>query len=137
MESPPQQDDRSSPPAPVEDIDILLGDRVRRLRAARRMSQADLGAKLGVSAQQVQKYERGANRVATATLIAMCNALEVSPSEMLSGFDDGEVSKAESLMAVTPQAENLLRAFSEIDSPAVRAAVLHLALTLASEFSRS
>src|SRR3954463_9263178 len=111
----------SSPPppgsGPVGDIDLLLGERVRRLRVAKRMSQADLAAKLGVSAQQVQKYERGSNRISAATLVAICNALEVQSSEMLSGFSEGKVGPVETLVATTPQSESLLQAFAEIDSP--------------------
>jgi DNA-binding XRE family transcriptional regulator len=44
-------------------IDLLVGSRIRMFRKGRKMSQAQLGKKLGVTFQQVQKYENGKNRV--------------------------------------------------------------------------
>src|SRR5665213_3479472 len=48
--------------------DIELGKRIRLRRVEQKISQAELGDKLGVSFQQVQKYEKGVNRVGAATL---------------------------------------------------------------------
>ncbi len=50
--------------------------------AIRRMSQAELGEELGVSFQQIQKYESGVNRVSAARLYSICKALNVSLSSM-------------------------------------------------------
>jgi transcriptional regulator with XRE-family HTH domain len=49
-------------------IDILVGSRIRKFRKDRGMSQAQLGEKLGVTFQQVQKYENGKNRVGASRL---------------------------------------------------------------------
>ena len=57
-------------------IDILIGDRIRDSRKAKMMSQTDLAEKLGVSWQQVQKYERGVNRVSAARLWEIAEILE-------------------------------------------------------------
>ena len=46
------------------------------------MSQADLGKELGVTFQQIQKYEKGINRVSAARLYSICKALNVSLSSM-------------------------------------------------------
>ena len=51
---------------------------MREGRLAIKMSQADLGDKLGVTFQQIQKYEKGRNRVSAARLFVICEALEVS-----------------------------------------------------------
>lgn len=57
-------------------IDILIGERIRDGRKAKMMSQTDLAEKLGVSWQQVQKYERGVNRVSAARLWEISDILE-------------------------------------------------------------
>jgi transcriptional regulator with XRE-family HTH domain len=49
------------------------------------MSQSDLAANLGVTFQQIQKYERGANRVAASTLLRIATALDVDVGALLPG----------------------------------------------------
>jgi transcriptional regulator with XRE-family HTH domain len=55
---------------------------MRERRHALNMSQALLGRELGVSFQQIQKYERGVNRLSAARLYSICKALNVSLSSM-------------------------------------------------------
>ena len=55
---------------------------MREQRLALNMSQAKLGGELGVSFQQIQKYESGVNRVSAARLFEICKALNVSLSSM-------------------------------------------------------
>jgi transcriptional regulator with XRE-family HTH domain len=63
-------------------IDAYIGARMRECRHALGISQADLAKTLGVSFQQIQKYEKGVNRVSAARLFAICKALNVSLSSM-------------------------------------------------------
>jgi DNA-binding XRE family transcriptional regulator len=63
-------------------IDEYIGARMRERRQALGISQVNLGQTLGVSFQQVQKYENGTNRVSAARLFAICKALNVSLSSM-------------------------------------------------------
>ena len=63
-------------------VDGYIGIKMRERRLALQMSQSDLGAKLGVSYQQVQKYENGANRVSAARLFDICEALELPLASM-------------------------------------------------------
>jgi transcriptional regulator with XRE-family HTH domain len=63
-------------------VDKYIGARMREQRLALNMSQAQLGGELGVSFQQIQKYERGVNRVSAARLFEICKALKVSLSWM-------------------------------------------------------
>jgi transcriptional regulator with XRE-family HTH domain len=60
-------------------VDAYIG---ARMRLARNTSQAKLAEKLGVTFQQIQKYEKGANRVSAARLFDICEALEVSLASM-------------------------------------------------------
>jgi transcriptional regulator with XRE-family HTH domain len=63
-------------------IDGFIGIRMRERRLALQMSQSELGSKLGVSYQQVQKYENGANRVSAARLFDICEALDLPLASM-------------------------------------------------------
>ena len=63
-------------------IDEFIGARIRERRHVLGISQADLAETLGVSFQQIQKYEKGVNRVSAARLFAICKALNVSLSSM-------------------------------------------------------
>ena len=61
------------------ELEAASGGRVKAARIAARMSQGDLAAAVGVSFQQVQKYERGADRIAASTLQGFAAALGVHP----------------------------------------------------------
>jgi transcriptional regulator with XRE-family HTH domain len=63
-------------------IDAYIGARMRERRLALELSQDRLGKELGVSFQQIQKYENGVNRVSAARLFDICKALNVSLSSM-------------------------------------------------------
>jgi ribosome-binding protein aMBF1 (putative translation factor) len=63
-------------------VDAYIGARMRESRLVKSMSQTDLGEKLGVTFQQIQKYESGRNRVSAARLFEICEALEISLASM-------------------------------------------------------
>ena len=67
------------------DVDAAIGARIRMSRKARRISQQELARHVGVSFQQIQKYENGVNRVAASTLIEIAGALGVSIGDLLPG----------------------------------------------------
>ena len=64
-------------------FDAELGRRVRDRRRLADLSQADLAAVVGVSFQQIQKYEYGANRLSAYMLVKLATALRVAPGELL------------------------------------------------------
>jgi transcriptional regulator with XRE-family HTH domain len=63
--------------------DVALGRRLKSLRVRGGLSQTALGEVLGVSFQQIQKYERGANRISVSQLGRLAEALAVSAAELL------------------------------------------------------
>lgn len=65
----------------IKNMDKQIGQNLKSIRKARRLTQKALGDLLGVSAQQIQKYENGQNRLAASTLYILCEKLEIS-------FDD-------------------------------------------------
>jgi transcriptional regulator with XRE-family HTH domain len=64
----------------ADPLDVEIGCRIREMRIARAMSQSDLANALGISFQQVQKYERGTNRVGSGRLFRISRILEVPVS---------------------------------------------------------
>jgi transcriptional regulator with XRE-family HTH domain len=63
-------------------LDAMVGARIRVFRINRGMSQTALAEKIGVSFQQVQKYEKGANRVGASRLSNIASALGISVGEL-------------------------------------------------------
>lgn len=64
-------------------VDVEIGSRIRKARMRAGMSQEKLSEALGVTFQQIQKYEKGVNRVSGSRLIAMAAALNVPASDLL------------------------------------------------------
>lgn len=119
-------------------VDVAVGARVRNLRKAAGMSQAALGAALGLTFQQIQKYERGSNRVSASKLVEISRTLGVSPRDLLADYDydydydsDSDTAPGLDLATISPQAVELAAAFSKIKSPALRRAALKLVRNLA------
>jgi transcriptional regulator with XRE-family HTH domain len=63
-------------------VDAYIGTQMRDGRTALGLSQEALGEKLGVSFQQVQKYEKGINRISAARLFEVCKALKIPLAHM-------------------------------------------------------
>jgi transcriptional regulator with XRE-family HTH domain len=63
-------------------IDVLLGAQLRAIRMVARQRQEDIGAALGVSKGQIQKYENGSNRIPASRLWQLCNVLGVNIAEV-------------------------------------------------------
>ncbi len=111
-------------------IDVAVGARLRLRRQEARMSQQALAEALGVSFQQVQKYERGVNRISASMLVRAARALSCSGGMLLGA--EGPVTQDDALEAellallATPGATELLRAFSTIDSGEARNAVIEI-----------
>ena len=77
-------------PAQGASVDECIGFRLRQARELRHLSQSDLGRALGVSFQQIQKYERGANAMGPEKVVAAANRLGV-PVEFF--FHDVELGQ--------------------------------------------
>lgn len=79
-----------------EAVEAEIGERIRNRRAVLGMSQAELADRIGMSFQQVQKYERGANRIASSILVRVADALKCAPGDLLSSHKTkGRVSASD------------------------------------------
>lgn len=122
-------------------IDVEVGSRVRVRRKILGMSQTQLAESLGVTFQQVQKYEKGSNRIGASRLQNMAEILSVPISyffgeSALSSIGSDvktELSEGRDLTAFveTPEATELNLAFSKIKSPIVRKRVVVLLKSIA------
>lgn len=70
-------------------VDVHVGRRVREARAIKGMSQTALGNALGISFQQVQKYEKGNNRIGASRLWDISKVLDVSTAYFFEGLENG------------------------------------------------
>jgi len=66
-------------------VDRIVGQNVRRLRMLKSMSQEKLGDALGVTFQQVQKYEKGANRIGGSRMVQIAVALDCTTADLFDG----------------------------------------------------
>jgi transcriptional regulator with XRE-family HTH domain len=118
-------------------IDILVGQNIRICRLQQRFSQTELGRRIGVTFQQVQKYEKGANRVGASRLTQIADVLGVP---LLALFDGSSTATQQTEPEDTPRALlanphsfRLLQGFDRIGSDAARAALLQLVDALANQ----
>ena len=68
-------------------VDVEVGRRIRVQRMARGMSQTELGKRIGVTFQQVQKYEKGANRVGAGRLTRIATLTGRDPRQVIDLFE--------------------------------------------------
>jgi transcriptional regulator with XRE-family HTH domain len=122
--------------------DIYVGSRIRMRRKMLGLSQEKLGERLGITFQQIQKYEKGTNRVGASRLQAMSDALEVpvayffpetSPAAQSSMKEEGATFMMDFLS--TSEGLDLSRAFTRIRNPKVRRKLIELVRALAEDQS--
>ena len=129
-------------PRAANPVDVHVGTRVRLRRQVLKMSQERLGDKLGVTFQQVQKYERGSNRIGASRLWKISEVLEVPINFFFDGLSDsfanGEFAEDDQMPIVyefinSTDGVSLAKAVSQIRSKAVRRQLLELARAMAKD----
>ena len=121
--------------------DKYVGSRVRMRRLMLHMSQERLADQLGLTFQQVQKYEKGSNRISASRLQHTARVLEVSPGYFFEGApaDSAEPGFAEESsqsyvvdFLASTEGLQLNRAFLRVTDPKVRRRIVDLVIALAS-----
>lgn len=79
----------------ASDIDIQIGQIIRERRETLKVTQAQLASQIGVTFQQVQKYERGVNRVSAATLLNIAEALKCHVADLYGDPDPKALTASE------------------------------------------
>jgi transcriptional regulator with XRE-family HTH domain len=124
-------------------VDKEIGSRVRMRRMLIGMSQEKLGEMLGLTFQQVQKYEKGTNRISVSRLLDIANILGVTIHYFYEGitgakghppgFAEDAAPPYVSDFMNAPEGHQLMKAFMAIKSPKVRRSIIQLAASLAAD----
>lgn len=117
----------------ASEVDRLVGDRIRRRRILMGLTQDQLGESLGISYQQIQKYETGANRVSAGRLYLIAARLDVSPGWFFdpvksdaSSDDFDELGSSRLLM-------EFVRSFARIKDERLKTVLVSLVRAMAEE----
>lgn len=125
-------------------VDLHVGSRLRMRRKTLRLSQGFVAEAVGLTFQQLQKYERGANRISASKLFAVAGVLQVSTSWFFEGLadpvaDDSPISQAAEASArstqaflMCPEGPELARLFPTVPKSA-RRQILDLIQAVADE----
>ncbi|AWU96676.1 helix-turn-helix domain-containing protein [Azospirillum ramasamyi] len=126
----------------LNEVDVFVGQRLRELRMLAGLSQSDVASALGLTFQQLQKYERGFNRVSSSRLFKLSQFFRVPVSVFFEGLEnrqpagEGAETPAAGGAAGGEEQENTLqsrealmlaRYFQSIRDPQIRAAIRELA----------
>jgi transcriptional regulator with XRE-family HTH domain len=127
----------------ADEVDAHVGRRLRQRRIALGISQEQLGSELGLTFQQVQKYEKGQNRISAGRLYKIARILSVSVEHFFEGIggagdadrrrngmpDDAEIS----VFLASPEGLALTAGFMKISDPATRRRIVELVNTIAGD----
>lgn len=118
--------------------DLHVGARVRMRRKMLNLSQSDLGKAVGITFQQIQKYENGANRISSSRLQQFSNMLKVPISFFFEGAPNSEKGEAGAAADIThlfstTDGLTLVRSFMNIKSKRTRRQIVEIVHAIASE----
>ena len=121
----------------LNEVDVFVGQRLRELRMLAGLSQSDVASALGLTFQQLQKYERGFNRVSASRLFKLAQFFRVPVSVFFEGLEERHaVQEGAPAGAQTEESEGTLRSrealmlaryFQNIRDPEIRGAIRELA----------
>ena len=124
----------------VNEVDLYIGARLRLRRNQMGITQEKLADALGVTAQQVQKYENGINRIGACRLFQASQTLNTPVQYFFDGLENLEILPEsfnnEALLMdemsplIRPEITKLLSAFTQIPSPQIRSHILNLVQAL-------
>jgi len=91
----------------TDPVDIAVGDRIRQLRKARGITQTELASAIGLTFQQVQKYEKARNRISASKLAKIATIFDVDVAELFRGqvfaangnIDEGDMVEVKQLLS--------------------------------------
>ena len=129
-------------------VDIYVGSKVKSRRLILGLSQEELAKSIGLTFQQVQKYERGTNRISVSRLVDICKVLKVqidyffegtfagrpgARNPALKGLSDTKQEALEPDPLMKRDVLELVRAYSRIKSPQLKKQILEMAKAMSSQ----
>jgi transcriptional regulator with XRE-family HTH domain len=124
------------PRKPPNPVDVHVGERIRMWRTERKISRITLSEALGLTLQQIQKYETGANRIGASRLQRICAVLEIPVSSLFEGvpgsspFEGGMSQEIIDFME-SEEGVRFVAAFERIADRKVRRGIVRLAGSIA------
>jgi transcriptional regulator with XRE-family HTH domain len=127
-------------------VDVHVGARVRLRRTLLGMSQEKLGEAIGLTFQQVQKYERGANRIGASRLFDLSRVLDVpiayffdelggsEPSTEIAGLSEASAASYQAGPLIKRETLELVRAYLRIHDPQIRRRLFDLTKAIANAY---
>ncbi len=114
-------------PAPNA-LDLHVGNRLRMRRTFLRISQEKLGEHIGVTFQQIQKFEKGANRISAGQLFMIANFLRVDVNYFFEGLSSGLSEPSAAIDEERAAAEGVIlnRAFARVSNPKLRQSIIDM-----------
>jgi len=120
--------DRIIPRATQSKADIVVGRNIRIVRQKSRMSQSTLARHVGVTFQQIQKYEKGLNHVGASRLAQIATALQVPIPSLFQGVGGNSNVSSPRELQTDANAIELAEAFAEIRDSQMRRTINGFAL---------
>jgi transcriptional regulator with XRE-family HTH domain len=114
------------------EFDRLLGHRIMELRLLAGMTQQQVARQLGVSSQQVHKFEKGTDRVSAGQLLVIARSFDVAVADLFDGYDDGTPLDSLGDPKSSRMLLNVTRSFLELE-PKYQDALVRLARAMAEE----
>jgi len=125
-------------PKKPDPVDVEVGQRIRIQRLQSGLSQTSLADQLGVTFQQVQKYEKGVNRVGAGRLTKIAKVLGVPVGTFFGAHDAGALERTDRGTAnsplkllTVPGALRLLRAYGQLNDGKMRRSIVELVENIA------
>ena len=122
----------------LDEVEKNIGRQIRMLRISNKISQKDLAGKMGITYQQIQKYENGLNRISVARLWQFCKIFEITPDFLFAEVlkkNDSTPSQDQLIpnTVATSQDVKLMLAFKKIENVSHRALVIKMCEALANQ----
>lgn len=117
----------------VTDTDRAIGERITAARKSAGVSQTTLASAIGVTFQQVQKYEKGLNRISAGKIVEIARLLGISHAELLGSPQEIPSASA----SLSRAAVALAQAFDRIPESATKAQLRRLVIVLAEDLDRN
>ena len=112
-----------------DEIDVQVGNNLRSFRQFRELSQEELSYKLGVTMQQVQKYEKGINRISASRLYKASLALSVNIDDLYNGVNEGAAKKTNpklGLLELDKDTIKIISTYQKIGNKKIKKQILDL-----------
>jgi len=115
-------------------IDAMVGAKIRIFRKNRKISQTELAERIGVTFQQVQKYEKGTNRVGSSRLSRIAAVLGISVGELFASSEEEPADATSPFrLLAEPGALRVLKSYARASDPSVRHAIAELVEDIANQ----